>query len=104
MAGMVHAVVVLVTLVFLMPLAALIPMPCIAAILLMVAYNMSGWRTFLQVVRRSPKSDAAVLLLTFFLTVIFDLVVAIGVGQSLACLLFMTRMANVAAAGMCRST
>lgn len=57
-AGMVHAVVVLVTLVFLMPLAALIPMPCIAAILLMVAYNMSGWRTFLQVVRRSPKSDA----------------------------------------------
>ena len=95
-AGMVHAVVVLVTLVFLMPLAALIPMPCIAAILLMVAYNMSGWRTFLQVVRRSPKSDAAVLLLTFFLTVIFDLVVAIGVGLSLACLLFMTRMANVA--------
>jgi len=93
---MVHAVVVLVTLVFLMPLAALIPMPCIAAILLMVAYNMSGWRTFLQVVRRSPKSDAAVLLLTFFLTVIFDLVVAIGVGLSLACLLFMTRMANVA--------
>jgi SulP family sulfate permease len=95
-AGMVHAVVVLVTLVFLMPLAALIPMPCIAAILLMVAYNMSGWRTFLQVVRRSPKSDAAVLLITFFLTVIFDLVVAIGVGLSLACLLFMTRMANVA--------
>ena len=95
-AGMVHAVVVLVTLVFLMPLAALIPMPCIAAILLMVAYNMSGWRTFLQVVLRSPKSDAAVLLLTFFLTVIFDLVVAIGVGLSLACLLFMTRMANVA--------
>ena len=95
-AGMVHAVVVLVTLVFLMPLAALIPMPCIAAILLMVAYNMSGWRTFLQVVCRSPKSDAAVLLLTFFLTVVFVLVVAIGVGLSLACLLFMTRMANVA--------
>ena len=71
-------------------------MPCIAAILLMVAYNMSGWRTFLQVVCRSPKSDAAVLLLTFFLTVVFDLVVAIGVGLSLACLLFMTRMANVA--------
>ena len=94
-AGMVHAVVVLVTLVFLMPLAALIPMPCIAAILLMVAYNMSGWRTFLQVVRRSPKSDAAVLLLTFFLTVIFDLVVAIGVGLSLACLLFMKRMVDV---------
>lgn len=67
-----------------------------AALLLMVAYNMSGWRTFLQVVLRSPKSDAAVLLLTFFLTVIFDLVVAIGVGLSLACLLFMTRMANVA--------
>ena len=95
-AGMVHAGVLLLTLVFLMPYAALIPMPCIAAILFMVAYNMSGWRVFLRVVRRSPKSDAAVLLLTFLLTVAFDLVVAIGVGLSLACLLFMKRMADVA--------
>ena len=94
-AGMVHAVVLLLVLVLLMPYAALIPMPCIAAILFQVAYNMSGWRTFIQVVKRSPKSDTAVLLLTFFLTVVFDLVVAIAVGLSLACLLFMTRMADV---------
>ena len=95
-AGIVHAVVLLLVLVLLMPYAALIPMPCIAAILFQVAYNMSGWRTFVKVVKRSPKSDIAVLLLTFFLTVIFDLVVAIAVGLSLACLLFMKRMADVA--------
>jgi len=95
-AGIVHAVVLLLVLVLLMPYAALIPMPCIAAILFQVAYNMSGWRTFVKVVNRSPKSDIAVLLLTFFLTVIFDLVVAIAVGLSLACLLFMKRMADVA--------
>ncbi len=94
--GMIHAVVLLLTLVFLMPYAALIPMPCIAAILFLVAYNMSGWRVFVRVLRQSPKSDSAVLLLTFFLTVVFDLVVAIGVGLSLACLLFMKRMADVA--------
>ncbi len=76
-------------------LAALIPMPCIAAILLMVAYNMSGWRTFLQVVCRSPKATRRCCCLPSS-TVVFDLVVAIGVGLSLACLLFMTRMANVA--------
>lgn len=96
MAGMVHSVVLLLVLIFLMPYAALIPMPCIAAILFVVAYNMSGWRTFVRVVRQSPKSDTAVLLLTFFLTVVFDLVVAIGVGLTLACLLFMKRMADVA--------
>lgn len=95
-AGMVHAGVLVLVLVLLMPYAALIPMPCIAAILFMVAYNMSGWRTFLRVIRQSPKSDTAVLLLTFFLTVVFDLVVAIGVGLTLACLLFMKRMADVA--------
>ena len=95
-AGMVHAVVLLLVLVLLMPYAALIPMPCIAAILFQVAYNMSGWRTLVQVVKHSPKSDVAVLAVTFLLTVVFDLVVAIGVGLSLACLLFMKRMADVA--------
>ncbi len=93
-AGMVHAVVLL--LVLLMPYAALIPMPCIAAILFQVAYNMSGWRTVVHVVKRSPKSDVAVLVVTFLLTVFFDLVVAIVVGLSMACLLFMKRMADVA--------
>lgn len=95
-AGMVHAAVLLLVLVLLMPYAALIPMPCIAAILFQVAYNMSGWRTVVNVVKHSPKSDAAVLAATFLLTVIFDLVVAIAVGLSLACLLFMKRMADVA--------
>jgi len=86
-AGMVHSVVLLLVLIFLMPYAALIPMPAIAAILFMVAYNMSEWREFIDVVKTSPKSDAAVLLITFFLTVVFDLV--------LASLLFMKRMADV---------
>ena len=95
-AGMVHAVVLMLVLVLLMPYAALIPMPCIAAILFQVAYNMSGWRTVVKVVKTSPKSDVAVLVLTFFLTVVFDLVVAIAVGLTLACLLFMKRMADVA--------
>ncbi|MCI9567931.1 MAG: STAS domain-containing protein [Lawsonibacter sp.] len=95
-AGMVHAVVLLLVLVLLMPYAALIPMPCIAAILFQVAYNMSGWRTVVHVAEHSPKSDVAVLAATFLLTVIFDLVVAIAVGLSLACLLFMKRMADVA--------
>ena len=95
-AGMVHAVVLLLVLVLLMPYAALIPMPCIAAILFQVAYNMSGWRTVVKVVQHSPKSDVAVLVTTFLPTVIFDLVVAIAVGLSLACLLFMKRMADVA--------
>lgn len=94
--GMVHAVVLLLILVVLMPYAALIPMPCIAAILFQVAYNMSGWRNVLDVIKHSPKSDIAVLLLTFFLTVGFDLVVAIVVGLTAACLLFMKRMADVA--------
>lgn len=95
-AGMVHAVVLLLVLVLLMPYAALIPMPCIAAILFQVAYNMSGWRTVVRMVKHAPKSDVAVLVLTFVLTVVFDLVVAIAVGLSLACLLFMARMADVA--------
>lgn len=95
-AGMVHAVVLLLVLLLLMPYAALIPMSCIAAILFQVAYNMSGWRTVVHVIKTAPKSDIAVLVLTFLLTVIFDLVVAIVVGLSLACLLFMKRMADVA--------
>jgi SulP family sulfate permease len=95
-AGMVHAVALLLILVLLMPYAALIPMPCIAAILFMVAYNMSGWRSFLNILKKSPKSDSAVLLLTFVLTVAFDLVVAIVVGLTLAAMLFMKRMADVA--------
>ena len=95
-AGMVHAVVILLTLLLLMPYAALIPMPAIAAILFMVAYNMSGWRTFAEIMKTSPKSDVTVLVLTFSLTVIFDLVVAIAVGLILASLLFLSRMADVA--------
>lgn len=95
-AGMVHAAVLLFVLVFLMPYAALIPMPCIAAILFQVAYHMSGWRMVIRIVKHSPKSDIAVLLLTFFLTVAFDLVVAIAIGLTTACLLFMKRMADVA--------
>jgi SulP family sulfate permease len=78
-----------------MPLAKLIPMPCIAAILFQVAYNMSGWRNFAHLCKSSPKSDILVLLTTFFLTVIFDLVVAIEVGIVLAAVLFMKRMSDV---------
>lgn len=94
-AGMVHAIVLLITLVLLMPYAALIPMPCIAAILFMVAYNMSEWREFVDVLKESPKSDVIVLITTFTLTVVFDLVIAIGFGLVLASVLFMRRMADV---------
>ncbi len=94
-AGMVHAVVLLVILVLLMPYAAMIPMPTIAAILFVVAYNMCGWREIVNCIKISPKSDIAVLLITLVLTVVFDLVVAIGVGIVLAALLFMKRMADV---------
>jgi SulP family sulfate permease len=95
-AGMVHAVLLLLILIFLMPYAALIPMPAIAAILFVVAYNMSGWREFVSIVKTAPKSDWTVLLIAFVLTVVFDLVMAIGVGLVLASLLFMKRMADVA--------
>lgn len=95
-AGMVHAVVLLLVLVVLMPYAALIPMPAIAAILFMVAYNMSEWRHFAKLVKTAPKSDVAVLIMTFVLTVVFDLVVAIEVGMLLSMLLLMKRMAGVA--------
>ncbi len=86
-AGMVHSVVLLLVLLVLMPLAALIPMPTIAAILFVVAYNMSEWRKFLNVIKTDTKCDILILLVTFLLTVIFDLVVAIAVGMVLAILL-----------------
>lgn len=95
-AGMVHSVVLLLVLVILMPYAALIPMPTIAAILFMVAYNMCGWRTFVQLCKTAPKSDIIVLVATFVLTVVFDLVVAIEVGMIAACLLFIKRMSEEA--------
>jgi Sulfate permease and related transporters (MFS superfamily) len=95
-AGMVHSVTLLLILVILMPYAALIPMPAIAAILFMVAYNMSGWREFINLIKKSPKSDITVLVVTFALTVLFDLVVAIEVGILMAAVLFMKRMADVA--------
>ena len=94
-AGMVHALVLLLVLVVLMPYAAWIPMPIIAAILFMVAYNMSEWRQFVSICKTATKSDIVVLVVTFALTVIFDLVVAIEVGMLLAMLLFMKRMADV---------
>ena len=94
-AGMVHSVLLLVILVLLMPYASLIPMPTIAAILFIVAYNMCGWKNIRDMIKTSPKSDIAVLFLTIVLTVVFDLVVAIGVGMVMASLLFMKRMADV---------
>ncbi len=93
-AGMVHAIVLLLVLLFLMPYAGLIPMPTIAAILFMVAYNMSEWKKFVRIVKTAPKSDILILLVTFVLTVIFDLVVAIAVGMVLAAMLFMKRMSD----------
>lgn len=93
-AGMVHAVTLFAVLVALMKYAAYIPMPAIAAILINVAYNMCGWRSFVDMVKNSPKSDIIVLLLTFVLTVVFDLVVAIEFGVVAACILFMKRMSE----------
>lgn len=89
--GIVHAVVLLLILLFLMPLAQYIPMACLAGVLVIVSYNMSGWRTFMALLR-NPKSDVVVLLITFFLTVIFDLTIAIEVGLLIACVLFMKRV------------
>ena len=92
-AGIVHAVVLLLIFLFLMPLAQYIPMACLAGVLVVVSYGMSGWRSFLAMTR-NPKSDVTVLFLTFFLTIIFDLTVAIEFGLICACLLFMRRMAE----------
>ena len=93
-AGIIHAVVLLLIFLFLMPLAKYSPMACLAGVLVVVAYGMSGWRSFLTMAHRNPKSDVTVLLLTFFLTIIFDLTVAIEFGLICACLLFMRRMAE----------
>lgn len=90
-AGIIHAVVLLLILLFLMPLAQYIPMACLAGVLVVVSYNMSGWRTF-KGLMRSPKSDVTVLLITFLLTVIFDLTIAIETGLVIACVLFMRRV------------
>ena len=97
-AGIVHAVVLLLVLIVLMPYASLIPMPTIAAILFVVAYNMSEWREFVSIVKKAPKSDTFVLLVTFILTVVFDLVVAIIAGIILATIMFMKRMSDVSGA------
>lgn len=90
-AGIIHAVVLLLIFLFLMPLAQYIPMACLAGVLVVVSYNMSGWRTF-ALLFKNPKSDVVVLLTTFILTVIFDLTIAIEVGIIIACLLFMRRI------------
>ena len=92
-AGIIHAIVLLLIFLFLMPLAQYIPMACLAGVLVVVAYGMSGWRSFLAMMR-NPKSDVTVLLLTFILTIIFDLTIAIEFGLICACLLFMRRMAE----------
>lgn len=93
-AGMVHSITLIIVLVLLMPYAGMIPMPTIAAILFIVAYNMCQWRTFVRLVKTAPKSDIIVLFTTFILTVVFDLVVAIEIGMVLACLLFIKRMSE----------
>lgn len=93
-AGIVHSIVLVLVLVILMPYAAFIPMPTIAAILFMVAYNMCQWRTFVHLCKTAPISDVVVLVVTFILTVVFDLVVAIEVGMIMACVLFMKRMSD----------
>lgn len=92
-AGVVHAVVLLLIFLFLMPLARYIPMACLAGVLVVVAYGMSGWRSFLMLMK-NPKSDVTVLLITFLLTIVFDLTIAIEVGLIIACLLFMKRMSE----------
>ena len=92
-AGIAHAIVLALIYLFLMPLVKYIPMSCLAGILMVVAYNMSEWRSF-RAILRNPKSDIIVLLVTFFLTVIFDLTIAIEVGVLIACLLCMKRMAE----------
>ncbi|KAA6346779.1 sulfate permease SulP family [termite gut metagenome] len=91
-AGIIHAFVLLLILLFFMPLAKYIPMACLAGVLVIVSYNMSEWRTFKALLLRNSKSDVAVLLFTFFLTVVFDLTVAIETGLIIACLLFMRRV------------
>ena len=95
-AGIVHCITLTIILLVLMPLAALIPMTTLAAVLLVVAANMADWTSFFRLCKTAPKSDIIVLVATFFLTVFFDLVVAIEIGVVLAALLFMKRMAETA--------
>lgn len=95
-AGITHCITLSIILVVLMPLASLIPMTTLAAVLLVVAWNMADWTSFFHLCKTAPKSDMIVLVATFFLTVFFDLVVAIEVGVVLAALLFMKRMAETA--------
>ena len=95
-AGMVHALTLLLILLFLMPYASYIPMSCLAAILIIVGYNMSGWRIFVRIIKTAPKSDIAVLVITFLLTLFFDLVIAIEFGMVLAAFLFLKRMSDIA--------
>lgn len=92
--GIVHAIVLLLIFLFFMPLAKYIPMACLAGVLVIVSYGMSGWRSFMALMK-NPKSDVTVLLITFFLTIIFDLTVAIEVGLIIACLLFMKRVSEI---------
>lgn len=92
-AGVIHAIVLLLIFFVLMPLAQYIPMACLAGVLVVVSYNMSGWRTF-KALLKSPKSDVAILIITFLLTVIFDLTVAIEIGLIIACLFFMKRVSE----------
>jgi SulP family sulfate permease len=102
-AGIIHAVTLLLIMLFFGQWAALIPMATLAAILIVVSYNMSEWHLFVKLLR-SPKSDIAVLLTTFFLTVLIDLTVAIQIGMVMAAFLFMNRMANVTQAGFLKKT
>ena len=90
-AGVVHAVVLLLIFLFLMPLINLVPMACLAGVLIMVSYNMSGWRT-VKAILKTPKSDVTVMIVTFLLTVVFDLTIAIELGLLLAILLFLRRV------------
>lgn len=90
-AGVIHAVVLLLIFLFAMPLINLVPMACLAAVLIMVSYNMSGWRT-VRAIFKNPKSDISVLAVTFLLTVVFDLTIAIEIGLLLAVILFLRRV------------
>jgi SulP family sulfate permease len=102
-AGIIHAAVLLLILLFLSPLTKHIPMACLAAVLIIVAYNMSEWRTFRSLLK-NPKGDVAVLLITFSLTVIFDLTIAIEIGLLLAMLIFMQRVAESTAISVSHDT
>ncbi|MDR2810426.1 MAG: sulfate permease [Tannerellaceae bacterium] len=100
-AGLIHAVVLLLILLFLGPLTRHIPMACLAGVLIIVSYNMSEWRTFRSLLK-NPKSDVSVLLVTFFLTVIFDLTIAIEIGLLIAMFLFMRRMMETTSVSVTR--